>query len=159
MEKLLLVGAGGAIGAVLRYLISLIPFRGDWPAATLLTNVLGALVIGVVVGLTLGERGPSEGAVLFLKTGVCGGFTTFSTFSLETLTLLERGGCCRGWGTPGPAWCCAWQASGWAAGWPCGRWGREHGEGRTAVWQSAPRFYKKNRPYAASILFLPEQAV
>ena len=91
MEKILLVGAGGAIGAVLRYLISLIPFRGDWPAATLLTNVLGALVIGVVVGLTLGEHGPSEGAVLFLKAGVCGGFTTFSTFSLETLTLLERG--------------------------------------------------------------------
>ena len=91
MEKILLVGAGGAIGAVLRYLISLIPFRGDWPAATLLTNVLGALVIGVVVGLTLREHGPSEGAVLFLKAGVCGGFTTFSTFSLETLTLLERG--------------------------------------------------------------------
>ena len=101
MEKLLLVGAGGAIGAVLRYLISLIPFRGDWPAATLLTNVLGALAIGTVMGLTLRPDGPSDGAVLFFKTGVCGGFTTFSTFSLETLTLLEGGRTALGLGYAG----------------------------------------------------------
>ena len=89
MTKLLLVGAGGALGAMLRYLISLMPFKGAFPAATLVTNVLGAVVIGFVVGLTLGENAPDPKAVLFLKTGVCGGFTTFSTFSLETLQLLE----------------------------------------------------------------------
>ena len=91
MDKILLVGAGGALGAVLRYLLSFLPVRGELPAATLLTNVLGALAIGLVVGLTLGENSPGDRAVLFFKTGVCGGFTTFSTFSLETLTLLEKG--------------------------------------------------------------------
>lgn len=91
MDKILLVGAGGALGAVLRYLLSFLPARGDLPAATLLTNVLGALAIGLVMGLSLREDGPPERAVLFFKTGVCGGFTTFSTFSLETLTLLEKG--------------------------------------------------------------------
>jgi CrcB protein len=91
MTKLLLVGAGGALGAVLRYLISLIPVKGAFPTATLVTNVLGAAAIGFVVGLTLGENSLDPRGVLFLKTGVCGGFTTFSTFSLETMNLLEGG--------------------------------------------------------------------
>ena len=86
MANFCLVALGGAVGALLRYLISLLPYHGAFPVLTLMTNLLGALAIGVVVGLTddLGER-----RTLFLKTGVCGGFTTFSTFSLETLTLFE----------------------------------------------------------------------
>ena len=90
MGGVLLVGAGGALGAMGRYGISLIPIRGTFPLLTLCTNLLGALLIGVIAGLAAGGR-LSSGSLLFWKTGMCGGFTTFSTFSLESLTLLERG--------------------------------------------------------------------
>lgn len=90
MDKFLWVGLGGALGAILRYGISLIPFKSHFPILTLITNILGAFMIGIVVDLFTKER-ISSSMNLFLKTGVCGGFTTFSTFSLETLTLLEDG--------------------------------------------------------------------
>lgn len=90
MSAFLWVSLGGALGAAARYGISLLPLRSSFPALTLLTNLLGALLIGWVVG-TLGRQGDAPAALLFWKTGVCGGFTTFSTFSLETLTLLEEG--------------------------------------------------------------------
>ena len=83
------IGLGGALGAVCRYLMSLIPYRGDFPYITLLTNLLGAVLIGVVVGMASKNRELSPNLISFLKTGFCGGFTTFSTFSLETLSLLE----------------------------------------------------------------------
>ena len=89
MSGVLAVGLGGALGAVGRYGISLLPLKSAFPWLTLLTNVLGALVIGFVVGVAAGAASPNT--VLFWKTGVCGGFTTFSTFSLETLRLLEGG--------------------------------------------------------------------
>ena len=73
-----------------RYGISLLPLKSAFPWLTLLTNVLGALVIGFVVGVTA-DNTASPNTVLFWKTGVCGGFTTFSTFSLETLRLFEDG--------------------------------------------------------------------
>ena len=87
--EFLLVGLGGALGAMGRYGISLLPWSGTFPLLTLLTNFLGTVAIGCVAGLSGGVLSP--GWTLFWKTGVCGGFTTFSTFSLETLTLLERG--------------------------------------------------------------------
>ena len=90
MSGVLAVGLGGALGAVGRYGISLLPLKSAFPWLTLLTNVLGALVIGFVVGVTA-EGTAAPNTVLFWKTGVCGGFTTFSTFSLETLRLLEGG--------------------------------------------------------------------
>ncbi|MBO5523288.1 MAG: fluoride efflux transporter CrcB [Roseburia sp.] len=91
MRSILFVGLGGAIGAIGRYLISLFSVKGDFPFLTLLTNLLGAILIGVVVGLADSKANMPKNLILFLKTGVCGGFTTFSTFSLESLLLLENG--------------------------------------------------------------------
>ena len=96
MRSVLLVGLGGALGAVCRYLIGRIPVHAPFPILTLLVNVTGALLIGAVTGFMLRGNGLSEAAVLFWKTGVCGGFTTFSAFSLESLDLLESGK--SGWG-------------------------------------------------------------
>ena len=90
MAGFVCVGIGGALGAMLRYAISLIPFKGGFPVLTLITNVLGALAIGMIAGAAA-RKGLPQNAVLFLKTGVCGGFTTFSTFSLEAYTLLGKG--------------------------------------------------------------------
>ncbi|NCC42039.1 MAG: fluoride efflux transporter CrcB, partial [Clostridia bacterium] len=86
----LFVGLGGALGAMLRYAISLIPYKGDFPILTLITNFLGAVMIGFIAGYAAKKNVPSQ-AVLFLKTGLCGGFTTFSTFSLEAYLLFENG--------------------------------------------------------------------
>ena len=78
MARFLWVGLGGAIGAIFRYIISLIPWRGDFPVLTLVTNLAGAVLIGVVVGLAAKrEAGPY--AVLFLKT--CLLYTSFFLLS------------------------------------------------------------------------------
>ena len=90
MGSVLLVGTGGALGAMGRYGLSLLPWRGEFPLLTLLTNLLGAVLIGFIAGLAgRGRLNPS--AALFWKTGVCGGFTTFSAFSLEAVQLFEKG--------------------------------------------------------------------
>ena len=79
--SLLYVGIGGAIGAILRYLLSQLPLQHALPIKTLFINLLGSLVIGFL----------SAKFQLLLITGVCGGFTTFSTFSLESLQLIQNG--------------------------------------------------------------------
>ena len=86
------MGLGGCLGSVLRYLLSLVPLdrTGSFPVNTLLTNVLGAFAIGLLAALSR-QSGLDSRLVLFLKTGVCGGFTTFSTFALETTGLLQSG--------------------------------------------------------------------
>ena len=92
MIAALCVGAGGFCGAIARYLLGLLPYQGQFPLITFVINFTGAVAIGAVVeaaSIRPGMLPPN--AVLFLKTGLCGGFTTFSTFSLETLCLLERG--------------------------------------------------------------------
>lgn len=88
--KFLFVALGGAIGAMGRYTISLIPIKTEFPILTLTTNIIGAVMIGFIVGIAAGRDNVSTNTVLFWKTGICGGFTTFSTFSLEAITLLEN---------------------------------------------------------------------
>lgn len=87
--KLLIVGLGGAIGAIFRYIISLIPIKTEFPFLTFITNFLGALLIGVVLGLAE-QKNLSQNLILFIKVGICGGFTTFSTFAAESLGLINK---------------------------------------------------------------------
>lgn len=91
MLSVLCVGLGGFIGSVGRYLLGLVPYEGDFPLMTFIVNFVGAVAIGAVFEAAAVGPGLPDNAVLFLKTGVCGGFTTFSAFSLETLNLLECG--------------------------------------------------------------------
>ena len=86
----LFVALGGALGAMARYAISLIPVKTGFPILTLITNIAAAILIGFIVGFTSNKDNISESTVLFWKTGVCGGFTTFSTFSLEAFNLLDN---------------------------------------------------------------------
>lgn len=93
MLNCLVVALGGGIGACLRYLIGLIPLKEPFvfPIKTLVINLLGCFVIGLVASLALKNSSLSPKLVLFVKTGLCGGFTTFSTFALETETLIKTG--------------------------------------------------------------------
>lgn len=87
------VGAGGFMGSVWRYLMGRIPFLNKWsiPFHTLTVNIMGAIFIGMIVKCADSWGATDSAAVLFLKVGLCGGFTTFSTFSLEALGLLQSG--------------------------------------------------------------------
>ena len=94
MKQLLLVGVGGALGAILRWKLSgaVLHFSADWrfPLGTFVVNVLGCLVAGVLAGLVVKLDVLSADTRLFLFTGVLGGFTTFSAFGVETVYLLRR---------------------------------------------------------------------
>lgn len=83
---------GGFVGACARYLISLIPMetKGDFPVNTFLTNIIGAIMIGFIIAYAR-DTNMSPNHLLFLKVGLCGGLTTFSTFSVESLGLIESG--------------------------------------------------------------------
>src|SRR5699024_418965 len=91
----ILVALGGGLGSVARYGISSIWLAraGDWrfPAGTFVVNVVGCLVIGVLGALAVKQHVFSPEVRLFLFTGLMGGFTTFSSFGLETFCLLRRG--------------------------------------------------------------------
>jgi len=93
MGGLLLVMTGGALGAALRYGVGTVALRAGgtgFPWGTLAVNLLGGLAMGVLAGW-LSLRGGSDTTRLFLGTGVLGGFTTFSAFSLEVFNMLARG--------------------------------------------------------------------
>lgn len=93
---LLAVAVGGAAGSVLRYVVGVAVHErvGDgtaFPVATLLVNVSGSLLLGFLVHAMLESGQVAPATRLLLTAGFCGGFTTFSTFSLETVRLLESG--------------------------------------------------------------------
>lgn len=92
MLNCLIVAAGGALGAVSRYLITLLPMNPEsgFPVKTFLINIAGSFLIGIVAALAAKNSLDSKW-VLFLKVGVCGGFTTFSSFALETEGLITGG--------------------------------------------------------------------
>ena len=94
MSTFLLIGLGGVLGAYTRYLVSLWAARRfgvAFPYGTFLINVSGSVLIGCVLGL-LGERlGDTSPAHLLLVTGFLGAYTTFSTFTFETLALVRTG--------------------------------------------------------------------
>ena len=93
MTPLLLVMAGGALGAGARWMVgrwAVQAFGPGFPWGTLGVNLAGGLLMGLLVGV-MAARGGSEAARLFVGVGVLGGFTTFSAFSLEMVLMLERG--------------------------------------------------------------------
>ena len=95
MYQIGLVAVGGAVGASGRHLLNLAAARligPGFPAGTLFVNVLGSLLMGVLAGwLASRSAGEGDSLRLFLGTGILGGFTTFSAFSLDAVLLWERG--------------------------------------------------------------------
>ena len=92
--NVLLVGAGGALGAVARHLLGGWVSRrwpGSFPLGTLLINVGGSFLLGLLMALAAGRLDVPDGYRLLLGVGFLGGFTTFSTLTYDTLVLLERG--------------------------------------------------------------------
>ena len=95
LTEVFFVGAGGFVGASLRFIMSGLVQRldpmGTFPYGTMSVNVLGCLVIGVLGGLADSRHVLGPNARLFVLLGVLGGFTTFSTFAFESLALLRDG--------------------------------------------------------------------
>jgi fluoride exporter len=94
IRDILLVGAGSALGGILRLLIgkSIMQFfQYPFPLGTFIINITGSFLIGLLYALYGKSGNLSPAALLFLATGVCGGFTTFSAFSYENLLLLRSG--------------------------------------------------------------------
>ena len=93
MINLLIVAAGGALGAAGRYAVGLLPVKTDFPLLTLLVNAAGAVIIGFLAGL-FARGGLTDRRLLFWKTGVCGGFTTFSTIWARSSSWAISSACC-----------------------------------------------------------------
>jgi fluoride exporter len=94
MRNLLLIGLGGFLGSIARYLVSRLNIYIDFfsiPFGTLLVNILGSFLIGFLTGIADKSVLLTVQWRMFLMVGLCGGFTTFSTFSGENLMLLHNG--------------------------------------------------------------------
>jgi CrcB protein len=94
MKPLLIIGLGGGIGSIFRYLVQTYIARTitqNFPLGTLLVNISGCLLIGLLSGLAAKHAALTMEWRLFLITGICGGYTTFSTFSYESVSLFKEG--------------------------------------------------------------------
>ncbi len=93
ITEMLAAGAGSFLGGSARYLISVLLKNASqgFPLATLLVNLAGSFIIGLAWGWAARPGGMSPVLNVFLTAGICGGFTTFSTFSRENLLLLQQG--------------------------------------------------------------------
>lgn len=94
LKNILLIGFGGFIGSVARYFVSLLNLSISFlsvPVGTLVVNVLGSFVIGFLTGIAEKSTLLSTEWRMFLMVGLCGGFTTFSTFANENLMLIHNG--------------------------------------------------------------------
>jgi crcB protein len=93
LKSILLVGAGGAAGSILRFLVSFgigKLHKSPYPWGTFWINIIGSLAIGLLLGY-LSRNPGQESLKLLLVTGLCGGFTTFSAFTAENISLLQQG--------------------------------------------------------------------
>lgn len=94
LRNILLIGIGGFIGSIARYFVSMLNLSVNFlsiPVGTLLVNVTGSLVIGFLTGIAEKSTILTAEWRLFLMVGLCGGFTTFSSFANENLVLLHNG--------------------------------------------------------------------
>ncbi len=93
MKQLALVFIGGGLVSTFRYWFSkyLNSYESGIPYGTFAANILGSLLIGIILGVALKNESLSQNTVLFLATGFCGGFTTFSTFAYENHVFLKSG--------------------------------------------------------------------
>ena len=91
IKNILLVGMGGFMGAAARYIIQCFIKTNQPFYTTLLINIIGSFLIGIIIAYSLKNAALNNHWKLFLATGICGGFTTFSTFSMENYHLLIEG--------------------------------------------------------------------
>ena len=93
LKTILYIAIGGAIGSVLRYLTTLLVnkyWANHFPLATFITNVLGCFLIGLFIGILEKNNLATSNFKWFLVTGFCGGYTTFSAFGMENITLFQN---------------------------------------------------------------------
>ena len=90
MKNVIAVGLGGLVGSLLRYGISMLSKSNYFPLGTFLVNIIGSFIIGCVFAYSIKHPQFSTEYKLLLGTGICGGFTTFSTFSLEAVQMLQQ---------------------------------------------------------------------
>jgi fluoride exporter len=91
IKNIILVGLGGSIGSILRYVATILISEKKLPYATLSVNIIGSFIIGLVLAFSIRDENFANNWKLFLATGICGGFTTFSAFTLENMQLLQSG--------------------------------------------------------------------